>query len=198
MRHAPGPDASTDEAIIRRVQAGEAKLFSVIFERHYRRLERFVRHLGVTESDLEDVLAEVFARAFARVGSFNAASGTRYSTYLYAIARNLVTDRLRASGRAPAMLVLEETLLEADTRVESPLEALLRREQVERIRAALPRLNPSDREIIILSYDRELTCREIMEVMGKPSVTAVTTHLYKAVKRLRELVLAPDSCGTAA
>jgi hypothetical protein len=27
-----------------------------------------------------------------------------------------------------------------------------------------------------------------MEVMGKPSITSVTTHLYKAMKRLRELV----------
>jgi DNA-directed RNA polymerase specialized sigma24 family protein len=54
-------------------------------------------------------------------------------------------------------------------------------------------LAPSDREIIALSYERDLSCKEIMEVMQKPSVTAVTTHLYKAMKKLRALVLADEA-----
>ena len=56
----------------------------------------------------------------------------------------------------------------------------------------MEQLSSSDREIIILSYDRELSCREIMAIMGKPSVTSVTTHLYKAMKRLRGLVAAGE------
>src|SRR5436305_7873595 len=74
----------------------------------------------------------------------------------------------------------------------SPLAALLKREQLDRIRAALAMLAPSDQEIIALSYERDLSCKEIMEVMQKPSVTAVTTHLYKAMKKLRALVLSDD------
>jgi len=181
--------APSDEEIVRRVQAGEEPLFSVIFERHYGRLERFVRYQGVPEGDLEDVLAETFSRAFARIRSFNTESGTRYVSYLYAIARNIVTDRLRERGRAPDAIHLEEAWAEPDLDSEAPVEIVMRREEMERIREALARLNPSDREIITLSYDRELSCREIMEVMGKPSITSVTTHLYKAMKRLRELVL---------
>jgi len=52
--------------------------------------------------------------------------------------------------------------------------------------------------IIMLSYERDLSCKEIMEVMQKPSVTAVTTHLYKAMKKLRALVLAGEGTGKAA
>jgi DNA-directed RNA polymerase specialized sigma24 family protein len=77
---------------------------------------------------------------------------------------------------------------EPDPRAASPSDMVVRADEVRRIRAAIQRLNPSDREIITLSYDRELSCREIMVVMGKPSITSVTTHLYKAMKRLRELV----------
>lgn len=194
MTNAPGRDAASDEEIIRRVQQGEAKLFGVIFERHYGRLETFVRHLGVPESDQEDVLAETFTRAFDRVRSFNPDGGTRYASYLYAIARNLVTDRLRARGRAPETSLPGENWTGAEAREGEPVEALLRQEQVERIREALGRLSASDREIITLSYDREMTCREIMQVMAKPSISAVTTHLYKAMKRLRELVLAAETC----
>ena len=189
MSDAPGRTPAPDEEIVRRVQQGEAKLFTTIFERHYGRLERFLRHLGVPESEMEDVLAETFSRAFARVQSFNADSGTRYVSYLYAIARNLATDRLRERGRMPEIALLDDLGQEPDLDLEPPLDLVLRHEEVARIRAALERLSPSDRQIITLSYDRELTCREIMQVMGKPSITAVTTHLYKAMKRLRQLVL---------
>lgn len=192
MSEASGWNSVPDEEIIRRVQQGDAKLFSVIFERYYSRLERFVRHLGVPDGDLEDVLAETFARSFTKVHSFNVDSGTRYVSYLYTVARNLVTDRLRERGRAPELTLLEDAWQEPDTRAEPPIEWVLRQEEVGRIRTAMERLSASDREIICLSYDRGLNCREIMQIMGKPSITAVTTHLYKAMKRLRELVLSAE------
>lgn len=188
MTTAPGLNGASDEEIIRRVQQGEAKLFSVIFERYYHRLERFIRQLGLPEADLEDALAETFSRAFTRVQSFNPDAGARYVSYLYAIARNLTTDRLRERGRTPEMSLLEEAWQEPDPKAALPADAVVRADEVRRIREAIQRLNPSDREIITLSYDRELSCREIMVVMGKPSITSVTTHLYKAMKRLRELV----------
>src|SRR5213079_2812548 len=98
--------------------------------------------------------------------------------------------------RAPEVTFLEDVRV-AETPDEreqgSPLAALLQREQLERIRAALTMLSPSDQEIIALSYERELTCKEIMEVMQKPSVTAVTTHLYKAMKKLLALVLSDET-----
>jgi RNA polymerase sigma-70 factor, ECF subfamily len=182
--------AVPDEEVIRRVQHGESALFTLIFDRHYERLARFVRHLGVPETEREDVLAEAFSRAYARVASFDPDSGSRYISYLYSIARNLVTDRLRERSRTPEIKLLEDFWQEPDPNVPEPLERVLRQEEIAHIREAMQRLSPSDREIITLSYDRELSCREIMEIMGKPSITSVTTHLYKAMKRLRELVLA--------
>jgi RNA polymerase sigma-70 factor (ECF subfamily) len=108
MNSAPEVNGVADEEIIRRVQQGEGKLFSVIFERYYSRLERFIRQLGLPEADLEDALAETFSRAYTRVRSFNPDAGARYVSYLYAIARNLTTDRLRERGRAPEMSLLDE------------------------------------------------------------------------------------------
>ncbi len=184
-----------DEAVITRVQAGQVELFEIIFDRHFARIERYVRGLGLPEAELDDVVADTFTRALARVGSFDATSGTRYVSYLYAIARNQATDRLRERMRAPEVTFLEDVRVAEtpDDREEgAPLPALLRREQFDRVRTALEMLSPSDQEIIALSYERELSCKEIMEVMQKPSVTSVTTHLYKAMKKLRALVLSDD------
>jgi RNA polymerase sigma-70 factor (ECF subfamily) len=188
MGYPTGPDGVTDEEILRRVQRGETKLFGLIFERYYRRIEPFLKRLGVPDDELEDLLADVFARAFERSRSFDPDHGTRYIAYLYTIARNLAIDRLRERGRMPETVILDEAWQEPDRQRETPLEAVLRKSEIEQIRRAISHLTPSDREIITLSYERGLSCREIMVVMGKPSVTAVTTHLYKAMKRLRELV----------
>jgi RNA polymerase sigma-70 factor, ECF subfamily len=186
----------TDEEVVARAQAGEGELFELIFERHLARIERYVRGLGLPDADLEDVVAETFTRAFGGIRSFHPASGTRYVSYLYAIARNLGTDRLREKRRAPEVTFLEDIeVIEIPDESEqtAPLAALLKREQLDRIRAALAMLSPVDQEIIALSYDRDLSSKEIMEVMHKPSVTAVTTHLYKAMKKLRTLVLAGEA-----
>jgi RNA polymerase sigma-70 factor, ECF subfamily len=181
----------TDEEVVARVQAGEGELFEHIFHRHYGRIERYVRGLGLPDADQEDVVVETFLRAFAGIHSFDAANGTRYVSYLYAIARNLGTDRMREKRRAPEATFLEDievARIPDESEQASPLAALLKREQIDRIRAALALLSPSDQEIIALSYERDLSSKEIMEVMQKPSVTAVTTHLYKAMKKLRALV----------
>jgi RNA polymerase sigma-70 factor (ECF subfamily) len=190
----------TDEEVIRRVQAGERELFELLFARHYARIERYMRHLGVPPGEVEDLVAETFARAFARSERFDPTSGTRYLSYLYAIARNLATDRLRQQQRSGPVTPLEDldALGPGPASPDDPVVEILRREQVAQIRAALTQLGPGDREIIFLSYDREMSCREIMTVMGKPSISAVTTHLYKAMKKLRELVLSERSAGEGA
>src|SRR5438105_3836478 len=134
----------TDEQVVARVQAGEGELFELIFDRHYARIERYVRGLGLPEGELEDLVAETFARAFARIRSFDAASGTRYISYLYVIARNLSTDRLRERLRAPEVTFLEDVRVAEtpDEREEgSPLTSLLQREQLDRIRTALGMLS---------------------------------------------------------
>jgi RNA polymerase sigma-70 factor (ECF subfamily) len=180
----------TDEEVIRRVQDGERGLFELIFERHYARMDRYARHLGVPPAEVDDLVAETFARAFGANDRFDPASGTRYLSYLYAILRNLATDRLRERQRSGPIVRLDDPDMPVvvSGEAEDPVAAMLQREQLTQIREALMRLSPGDREIITLSYDRELSCREIMAVMGKPSITAVTTHLYKAMKKLRALV----------
>src|SRR5256712_13846422 len=97
----------TDEEVVARVQRGQTELFALIFDRHYARIERYVRGLGLPEADQEDLVAETFTRTFAGIRSFEAASGTRYVSYLYAIAPNLGTYRIREKWRAPEMPFLE-------------------------------------------------------------------------------------------
>jgi RNA polymerase sigma-70 factor (ECF subfamily) len=179
------PVEPADEAVIRRVQRGERELFTLIFDRHHRRLHHFLRGLGVPESEAEDLLAETFCRALARVELFDPDCGTRYLSYLYSIARNLATDHFHHQPMLQPEELDEEMPDGAEPIEDRVIEEICRLEQAALIREAMTRLSQNDREIILLAYDREMSSREIMESMDKPSITAVTTHLYKAMKRLR-------------
>lgn len=189
MARGPVREELSDEEIVRRVQRGERELFDVIYQRHFSRLYGFARRMGVRGDDLEDLLTDTFTRALNGITGFRTAGGARYLPYLYAIVRNQVRDRARQSKTRPESLPLEGNDLTLLSRDALPLDQILLMEQVEEIQGGLDRLSDSDRMIILLSYERGLSSREIMAVMDKPSVTAVTTHLYKAMKKLRQQVL---------
>lgn len=179
----------SDEDLVRQVQGGDAEAFALVYRRHNRRIARFLRTVGVPEADVEDMLGETFCRALDKIDQFNPDRGKRYLSYLYSIARNLAVDRVRYRPRILSLEDLQEGWDSPDGGAEDPVvEEICRLEQVATIRRAMERLSTADREILVLAYDRELSSREIMEVTGKPSITSVTTHVYKAMKKLRECV----------
>jgi len=175
----------TDEELVTRIQRGNVEAFAAIFERHRARLGRFIRSVGVPESDLDDLLGETFCRALSRIQEFDVSRGARYLTYLYAIARNLAVDRLRGRYAVASLEEIGEPEPADGVREDAIVEQIYRMEQVRLIWRAMERLSASDREILTLAYDRELSCREIQAITGKPTISAVTTHVYKAMRKLR-------------
>lgn len=180
----------SDEDIIGRVQRGNRELFYVIFERHYDRIAAYVRRSLSDADEAQDVAAEVFVRAYQSVDGFHLSAGSRYLTYLYTIAHNLLADRWRKQQDESSAGILPAGEDVADD-APSPLEQMLRREMIERVRQGIAQLPPDHQQIIHLAFDRDLSAADIMQIMGKPSITAVTSHLHRAMKRLK-VVLEQD------
>jgi RNA polymerase sigma-70 factor, ECF subfamily len=183
------PAPGSDEELVTRIQRGDVDAFEELYRRHGSRIARFIRMVGVPPDDVDDLTAETFCRALSRIDSFEVARKKRYLSYLYSIARNLAADRIRYRPRMLSLEEMEEGWEPSDEwREDRIVEEIYRVEQASLIYRAIDELSPSDREILLLAYDRSLSSREIMEIMEKPSVTAVTSHVYKAMQRLRRLV----------
>lgn len=74
----------------------------------------------------------------------------------------------------------------------SPSEALVRKEQEERLRSALERMEETDREILLLKHFEQLSDKECAAAVGLSLSGAVSRHV-RALKRLREVLRAyPD------
>src|SRR5262249_15547489 len=89
--------AASDDALIRRIAAGNRLAMQVLFARHHVRVYRFVLRLVKDQTLAEDLVSEVFLDVWRQAGRFEARS--QVSTWLLAIARfkSLSALRRRAS-----------------------------------------------------------------------------------------------------
>ncbi len=140
------------------------------FEEFYRTTapELFAYFRRRPTTDVEDLVAEVFATAWRRRTDLPSPMLRR--AWIYGTARNLVLAENRRHGREQD--AAEE--LAART-VDVPAEATS--PTVEVVRAALARLSPGDREVIELVEWERLTPAELAEALGvRPGTARVKLH----------------------
>src|SRR5690242_2056838 len=173
-----------DEEVIQRVQRGDRDAYLVLFDRYYARVENYARRQLHHAEAARDIASETFLRAYRSVDSFRI-GGISYLGYLLMICRRLILTE-QARQRAAPLHSLEEreeeTLLLAD-HAELPLDSLLAAERDTMLQEALGQLPSEDREIIQLAFVRDLSRRDIGEILGKPTISAVTSHLYRAMRK---------------
>ncbi|HEY3285130.1 MAG TPA: sigma-70 family RNA polymerase sigma factor [Armatimonadota bacterium] len=181
----------SDEEVIRRVQRGDRRCFEELHRRYYQKVWRFAKRSLVDPELASDVASETFLRAFRSIDRFSVRRNATFAAWLFRIAANLMADLSRRAPRMPSVSLDEQgELCErlADGQ-PIPLDQILYQEKLHRVREAVERLPFSDRQILCLSYEDRLSIKEIAVVMGKPSATAVTSHLHRALTKLRHLLL---------
>ncbi len=163
----------TDEDLLR---AGDT---AGLVRRYYGPVYGLTRRLLGNAADARDAAQETFARAIAHLRDFDRRASFR--TWLFAIAANHVRDLLRRKKQLPLDPVAEESL-PALTLPETPL---FRREDRDRILAAVDRL-PFDLKIVVtLQFQQDLSARDIAETLGI-SVNAVRIRIFRALSLLRK------------
>jgi RNA polymerase sigma factor (sigma-70 family) len=173
----------SDSDLILRVQKGERELFGELHARHHERIFRFIAHSIWQREAAQDVAGEVWLKAYKNVDAFQVRENSGVLAWLLCIASNCVTD-YRRRLKPQASLDEEE---ESTLRLVAPSAEgeALRREKIEVVRSALSTLSEGDRQIIYLAHQDDLSCVQIATALNKPSVSAATSHLHRAMKHLR-------------
>ena len=165
---------------VQRTLASEAGLskddFTYLYQGQLRRVFNYVRY-RLDGREAEDVTADIFSRAWACRRSYDPAKGAP-STWLWAIARNAVTDRLRRRHPVSVQLVSEP----GDS--SNPLGELTREEELRQVRTVLLQLPPLDQELIALRFGAGHTNRTIAALTGL-SEANVAQRLRRALRKMR-------------
>ncbi len=178
-------DASLVEAL---PQDGSGEDLRELYRRYSGELFGFACHALGDRELAEEVVQDVFARAWRRADDYDA-SRASVRTWLYAITRNRIVDVRRRAAVRPALADGREP--EAPEQPTEPLEQAVLRWQLA---AALSRLTPEHREVIRLAHWGGLTLREIAERKGIPLGTVKSRTSYA----LRSLRLVLDEMGVEA
>src|SRR2546421_7641997 len=150
----------TDEALVRRFQAGDEAAFDELVERHRSRIYGLVCRLAGT-GEAEDLAQDVFVAAYRSLGSFR--GDAAFGTWLYRIAIHTCSHHLRR--RRPPCLELDERQPD-DRRDGDPVARAMQGELQGVVRQAIYGLPYKLRVVIVLRDMHGLSYDEIAAVVG--------------------------------
>jgi RNA polymerase sigma-70 factor (ECF subfamily) len=148
-----------------------------LFREHSRFVASFLRHMGASESELDDLIQDVFVLAHRKGGYLPGPAAPR--TWLGSLAIRVALARRRMHARRPQFSPVVESLA-AETR--GPAELFEARRSLERVQAALEHLSLEQRAAFILFEIEGESCESIAAMWDVP-VGTVYSRLHIARKR---------------
>ena len=174
-------DEQRDLELIRRWKGGDDRAATELVERHASALARFAVSSG-ERHDVDELVQDTFVRAFNSLDGFRGDSSFR--TWLFTIQRRLLLDRRRAEKRRRDRDELQET--DAATEYDA-LDSVVADETQGRLREAVKRLSPTQREVFTLRITEGLSYKEIAEAVGTTE-GAARVHYHNAMRVVKEFL----------
>jgi RNA polymerase sigma factor (sigma-70 family) len=160
---------------------GNAGAFETLYTRHRGRLYRFVLRSVKTRGTAEELFQEVWIRVIEARSRYTPQA--KFTTWLYTIAHNLLTDHWRRKG-----LTLVE--LDEDTQAaapDDPARSMEARQALSRFATALEALPPLQRQAFLLHEEGGLSIAEIAAATGS-NEEAAKSRLRYATAKLKSVI----------
>ena len=183
-----------DEALMARFQGGDRAAFALLVRRHQTPLYNFaLRHLA-NAGAAEEVVQDAFMRVVQNASDFRRTS--RFTAWLYTIARNLCIDILRKKAQRKHRS-LDEPSSPDEAQNQGPTlgertgdgapsveRSVLSLEMRSRLVLAISELSDEQREVFLLREISNLPFKDIAKVVDAPENT-VKSRMRYALERLQ-------------
>jgi RNA polymerase sigma-70 factor (ECF subfamily) len=179
----------TEEAqIARGLRGRDPDVLDALIEQYQHRLLRYLLHLTGNRAIAEDLFQETWLRVLEKGHLYDGRN--RFVTWLMSIGHNVAIDYLRK--RNPSSL--DEMMdpedgapFEPPAHDPSPFDMAAEQQQHERFNAALEKVSPLFREVLVLRFQEQMKLEEIATLIRIP-VATVKTRIYRGVAALRPLL----------
>lgn len=168
-----------DAALVRRSVAGDTEAFGLLVTRYQNQMYTVALRMLGNPEDARDVTQDAFIKAYRQLATFD--TSCRFFSWMYRIVINECFNLIRS--RRP-----QEPLNVAISGVGNPFEATLAAERHAHIEAALQRLTPEYRAVVVLRHFAGQSYGEIAATLSIPEKT-VKSRLYTARQLLGEMLL---------
>jgi RNA polymerase sigma-70 factor (ECF subfamily) len=177
------PLRSDEEKLAGDFQDGDDLAFVTLYNRYKRQIYVFCLRMLLDKEAAKDCVQEVFLRVYEHRRQLRQVR--RFSSWLYAIARNQCLSVFRGSKHEAAEEIDFESI--RSPAGEAPDRLLERQESIDLVGRYLAQLKLEYREVLLLREFQGLSYKEIAEVLGD-SESAIKSRIFKARQRLFELL----------
>jgi RNA polymerase sigma-70 factor (ECF subfamily) len=185
----PGdPSAATDTLVLlTAVRAGDADALDRLLTRYVPELRRWARGRlpgwARDINDTHDLVQETVFYVFKKLDGFEYRGEGALRAYLRQALMNRIRNEIRRVRTRPAGEPLDTGM---EDRGASPFDLAAGGQVRERYEAALLRLKPVEREIIVARVELGMNYQELAETLEKPSPDAARMAVARALVRLTE------------
>lgn len=171
----------SDESLIKKINdTSDTHLFSILYDRYsdtvYNKCISFTSNLEAAQ----DLTQDIFVKLFVKLKSFRGES--KFSTWLYTFTYNHCVNFVQREMKTENSIQTAVEDLE-----EEPVEEISDREifelKAEKLKKALQMLNPTDRMLLLLKYQDDISIKEIAAT-NELSESAVKMRLSRAKMNL--------------
>jgi len=151
--------------------------FARLYDRYIQPVYRYLYSRIGDVHAAEDVTSQTFMAAYEALPKYRERG--QFSAWLFRIARSKMNDHFRRNRYEVGLDAAGEMLEREDS-----LGALIRAEELSKVRFLVKKLNEEEQDLIRLRYVAELSFAEIADLLGKRE-DAVKKSVYRLLERLK-------------
>src|SRR5688572_25037468 len=178
-----------DEELVARAQSGDATAFDSLVVKYSPRLYALVYNMTSNHEDTNDLLQDVWAKAYRSVGGFRGKS--QFYTWLHSIGANLAINFLKKRGRRWTMSlddvdngIANDKEFKELQATSTPVRDADLGELQQKINEAMMKLTPDHRAVVTMFDIQGMAHAEIADILGLSEGT-VRSRLFYAHKQLQ-------------
>ena len=183
------PNLLDDEALVRRTQNGDTQAFDALWQKYSSRIYSLIYNMTSNHEDANDLLLEVFAKAYRSINGFRGRSS--FYTWIHAIAVNMTINFVKKRGRRFQMSLddLDSSVHNDKEFIEltasnTPTREVDLAELQQRLNEAMMKLSLEHRTVVTMFDIQGMPHAEIARILGVPEAT-VRSRLFYAHRQLQ-------------
>lgn len=173
------PHITVATEIVLAAQRGDVQAFEHIVLQYERSIYTFIYRMIGQSEDAEEITQETFIKIYTHIGTYNPKKNL--GSWIFTIARRAVYDRLRKLRRERKRIILSEAEQLDDYQPNTPQTQEASAAQSIDLQAALRRLHPRHKEVLLLYYWHGFSYVELAHILSLP-LNTVKSLLHRAKK----------------
>jgi RNA polymerase sigma-70 factor (ECF subfamily) len=174
---------NTNELIVK-AQEGDTEAFGKLYEYYAQRIFKYVRLKIQDRQEAEDVLQEVFIKAYKGLSSLKL-EDLNFNAWLYKVASNTINDRFRKKYRTPEILGIDDRFDISDGK--SLEKEITLKSDMETAREAFQHLPPLYKQVLELRFLQDLSLDEVAKILNKSNLS-VRLLQFRALKKVKLII----------